>query len=251
MNLTFSGKTALLCGGSCDMALALAPLLMAEGIRPVLSCRSEAACERITRCLADHSGSFETCFMDLSTPSSLAPAFSRFENGLDYLVDFIQGDYEDLVAAAAPDKTASYMAAHVSARADMLKRASRIMMRRRFGRLVFVSSTAAGRPNPGQGFYAAAKLAGEALYKNLALELGSKGISTVTIRPGYVDAGRGKTYIEKNREDLMRLIPSRAFISPHDLATTVLFLLSDQALNLNATEITMDGGLSAGKQGKP
>ncbi len=248
MNLSFSGKTALFCGGNCELALALAPLVIAEGIRPVLSCRSEAAREHIVQCLNEYSGAFDTCFMDFDSPSSLTAAFSALDNNLDYLVDFVQGDYENLVAAADPDKTGRYMAAHVAARADMLKRAARIMMHRRFGRLVFVSSAAAGRPNPGQGFYAAAKLAAEAMYKNLALELGSKGLSTVTLRPGYVEAGRGKPYIEKNREALLRQIPSRSFVSTHDLASTLLFLLSDQARHLNATEITMDGGLSAGKQ---
>lgn len=247
MNLTFSGKTALLCGGSCDLALSLAPLLSNHGIRPVLTYRSPESLHRIMEALKDIPDAYGTCLLDFNHIPSIEMALSSLENGLDYLVDFAQGDYEALVASADPLRLAGYLDANVTARAIMLKHAGRIMINQHRGRLVFVSSTAAGRPNPGQGFYAASKLAAEALYKNMALELGRMGISTVTLRPGYIDAGRGKGYIEKNRDALIKRIPSQSFITADDIATTVLFLLSDQAKGFNATELTMDGGLSAGK----
>ncbi len=247
MNLTFNGKTALLPGGGCDLGLALAPLLVGHGIRPILTYRNPETLDRITTAMTDFSGGYDTCFLDLNQPASLDPVFSGLEDGLDYLVDFAQGDYEELVAAADQGQVARYMEGGITNRALMLKKASRLMMRNRRGRLVFVSSTAAGRPNPGQGFYAAAKLAAEALYKNLALELGSRGITAVTLRPGYVEAGRGNVYIDKNRDDLLKRIPSRSFITAEEVASTLLFLLSDQARGFNATELVMDGGLGAGK----
>lgn len=247
MNLTFSGKTAMLCGGSCDLGLALAPLLSSHGIRPVLTYRSPESLRRITEALKDISGNYATCFLDLNHMPSIDKAFSSMNNSLDYLVDFVQGDYEALVASADPMRIAGYMEANVTAKAVMLKNAGRIMINQRGGRFVFVSSTAAGRPNPGQGFYAASKLAAEALYKNMALELGRMGISTVTLRPGYIEAGRGKGFIETNRDTLIKRIPAQSFITANDVASTILFLLSDQAKGFNATELTMDGGLSAGK----
>jgi len=247
MNLTFSGKTAMLCGGGCDLGLALTPLLATHGIRPVLTYRSPESLRSITESLKDISDAYDTCFLDLNHIPSIERAFSSLDNSLDYLVDFAQGDYEALVASADPIRIAGYMDANITAKAVMLKNAGRIMINQRRGRLVFVSSTAAGRPNPGQGFYAASKLAVEALYKNMALELGRMGISTVTLRPGYIEAGRGKGYIETNRDTLIKRIPSQSFITADDVAATILFLLSDQAKGFNATELTMDGGLSAGK----
>jgi 3-oxoacyl-[acyl-carrier protein] reductase len=247
MNLTFSGKTALLCGGGCDLGLALAPLLSNHGIRPVLTYRSPVSLNRITEALKDISGNYDTCFLDLNHIPTIDKVFSSMDSSLDYLVDFAQGDYEALVASADPIKIAGYMEANVTAKAVMLKNAGRIMIKQRGGRLVFVSSTAAGRPNPGQGFYAASKLAAESLYKNMALELGRMGISAVTLRPGYIEAGRGKGFIETNRDALIKRIPSQSFVSADDVAATILFLLSDQGKGFNATELTMDGGLSAGK----
>lgn len=247
MNLTFSGKTALLCGGSCDLGIALASLLSSQGIQPVLTYRSPESLRHITKALKDIPNAYTTCFLDLNNISSIETAFSSLDNSLDYLVDFAQGDYEALVASADTMRIAGYMEINITAKAAMLKNAVRSMITQRGGRLVFVSSTAAGRPNPGQGFYAASKLAAEALYKNMALELGRFGISTVTLRPGYIDAGRGKSYIDANRDALIKRIPSQSFITADDVAATILFLLSDQAKGFNATELTMDGGLSAGK----
>ncbi len=247
MSFTFSGKTALLAGGACDLGLALAPVLVNRGIRPVITCRRPESIEQVRLSMAGYDGMYSILTLDLDKPASLDRVFADLTNGLDYLVDFAQEDYESLVASADQSAVARYMGACVTNRALMLKKAARMMMRHKQGRFVFVSSTAAGRSNPGQGFYAASKLAAEALYRNLALELGNFGISTVTLRPGYVEAGRGKVYIEKNRETLRKRIPSGNFLRAQDVASTLLFLLSDQAKGFNATELVMDGGLCAGK----
>lgn len=120
------------------------------------------------------------------------------------------------------------------------------MLKKKGGRLIFISSGAALRPNPGQGFYAAAKLASEALYKNLGLEMGSRGITTVSLRPGYINAGRGKKFIKQNKK-ITDAIPVKRAIEPGEVAETILFFLSESARSFNAVEITMDGGMSAGK----
>ena len=121
------------------------------------------------------------------------------------------------------------------------------MLKKRKGRLVFISSAAAARPNPGQGFYAAPKLASEALYRNMGLELGERGVTTVILRPGYIDAGRGRIYLQKQDRKILEMTPIKRAITGEEIAQTILFLLSDSAAGINATEISMDGGLTSGK----
>jgi len=115
------------------------------------------------------------------------------------------------------------------------------------GRLIYVSSSAASKPNPGQGFYAAAKLASEALYRNLGLELGGRGITTVTLRPGYIGEGRGRVFLETFGEKALGKVPMNRALTAEDVSETILFYLSDSASGFNATEISIDGGLTAGK----
>ena len=247
MKLRFSGQRALIIGGSCDLAICLAEQMIESALLPILTYRNEDGSRRITDKLKVFAGRYETFYLDFSDSASLDALFSGINDDLDFLVDFAQGDMESLVASANDDNISGYFTENVSFRAKILKRASRTMLQKRKGRLVFISSSAAQRPNIGQGFYAAAKLASEALYRNLGLELGGRGITTVTLRPGYMDAGRGKRYLQTNAEEVLGKVPIRRVLTCKEMAETILFFLSDSAGGFNAVGIPMDGGLTAGK----
>ena len=75
--------------------------------------------------------------------------------------------------------------------------------------------------------------------------MADRGITTVILRPGYIDAGRGRHYVKRNLPDFKNHVN---VISVKDVSDTILFLLSDSARGFNATELVMDGGLTAGKQ---
>jgi 3-oxoacyl-[acyl-carrier protein] reductase len=139
-----------------------------------------------------------------------------------------------------------FVKAHLTHRALILRQAARNFLNRGQGRALLVSTTAAGRPKPGQGFYAAVKRGAEALYRNLGVELGSRGITAVTLRPGYVDAGRGRVYLSAV-PDALAGVPTGRALTPGEVADALVFLLSDNARSFNATELTMDGGLTATK----
>jgi 3-oxoacyl-[acyl-carrier protein] reductase len=209
MNITFSGSRALIVGGTCELAHTLAASMIESSLFPILTYRSDEGL------------------------SALRKALSRYEG--NYAVEYLKFGEE----------VYGYFAENISFRAEVLKTAGRIMLKKRKGRLVFISSTAAARPNPGQGFYAAAKLASEALYRNMGLELGGRGITTIILRPGYVNAGRGRAYIEE--KNVLEAVPIKRAVTKEEIAETVLFLLSESAAGMNATVITMDGGLTVGK----
>lgn len=242
----YSGTQALILGGSCRIALALAKALMGSGIHPILTYRSDAGQARIAQYLKGAAGSYGTLFLDLTAVdhARLDPCLGA---GVDYLVDFAQGDLEGLVASVDGEAACKYFKANVANRCTVIQQVTRAMVARKSGRLVYVSSAAAGRANPGQGFYVSAKSAVEALYRHVGLEMGGKGITAVTLRPGYVTAGRGKRYLEKHGEAELAKVPLGRVLSVEEVATTVMFLLSDAAVGFNATVLTMDGGLGAVK----
>ena len=233
-------------GGSCELALTLAGLLIRRKIFPVLTCRNEPGLREIRERLGPPQERYETARLDFAEVESLAALFAPADPAFDFMVDFAQGDYEALIAAADDGAVAAFFAENVSFRASLLKRTARGMLHRRKGRLVYISSAAAENPAPGQGFYAAAKLASEALYRSVAIEMGARGITTVVLRPGYCDAGRGRAFLERSGEGLGRVPIGRA-ITAEEIAETILFLLSDGAAGINGTVITMDGGLASGK----
>lgn len=244
MQLEFTGRRALILGGTCDLAVALAGIMIGSGIIPVMTCRDEKGWGLIRKSIEPFEGKFQTAFLKLGDRESLDGLFSGEAADIDYLVDFAQGDYECFVAAANEDEVESYFAQNTAFRAEVLKRAARVMLKKKKGRLVFVSSAAAVRANPGQGFYAAAKLASEQLYKNIGIELGSRGITSVSLRPGYVDAGRGSRYLLEKGDDFLKRIPIGRALAAWEVAQSIMFLLSEAARGINATEIIMDGGLT-------
>jgi 3-oxoacyl-[acyl-carrier protein] reductase len=247
MRLEFSGRYALVAGGSCEMAVDLARAMIAEGIRPVLGYRSEQGRQNILKPLQAPPDAFDTLCLDLNQVHDLEQQAAHWPGSIDYLVDLAQEDLEGLVASADSDTVRRFFDAQVSGRAAMAQQVARRMLRQKKGRMLYVSSTAAGCPNPGQGFYAAAKCAAEALYRNLGLELASRGITTVTLRPGYIDAGRGRRYLQQKGEAVLERIPLGRVLTSAEVVQTIMFLLSDSALGFNATTLTMDGGLTAGK----
>ena len=238
-----SANNCLVLGGTCDLALSLAPLLIAKGIRPVMTWRSAAGRERIESHLTDWHRQYETIRLDLSDTGSFANVIPQT---FAALVDFAHGHYESFVAGADAEQISRYFAENITGRAVFLRQITRMMMTRKQGRLVYVSSSAAERPAPGQGFYSAAKRAGEALYQNCGLELGKRGVTSVILRIGYADAGRGRVFLQ-NRPEARQQIPMERPLTAREVGETILFLLSPAACGINASVLTMDGGLSAGK----
>ena len=247
MNLQFSGNRSLIVGGSSDLAIALAKQLIQAGLFPILTFRNQKGLEHLSERLRVFPGKYSTVYLDISDPGSLSPAVRHLDGKIDFMIDFAQGDFESLIASAEEVDIYRFFAENISFRAEMIKRVARLMLTQKRGRLIYVSSSAAVRPNPGQGFYAAAKAASEALYRNLGIELGGRGITTVTLRPGYIDAGRGRTFLDSSSEGTLEKVPIKRALSSEELAETILFYLSDSARGFNATEISMDGGLTAGK----
>jgi len=247
MRLHFSGNRALVLGGTCELALTLARSMIESDLFPLLTYRDDNGLNAIREALRPFHGRYETCYLNFGDRNSLDSVFTQIGDDLNFLVDFAQGNYESLIAGADEDSVYSYFMENISFRAEILKRVGRAMLKKRKGRLVFISSAAATRPNPGQGFYAAAKLASEALYRNMGLELGERGVTTVILRPGYIEAGRGRIYLQKQDRKILDMVPIKRAITGEEIAQTILFLLSDSAAGINATEISMDGGITSGK----
>lgn len=248
--MRLSGEHVCILGASSDLGMAVAKKLSDAGLKLTLSACSEKGIDRI-------SSAFPTATileLNLETVARNATvetgartdAMLGSIDSPDYLVDCMQSDFEAFVTGAEPVDVAKYMETNISGRAICLRHISRMMLATRFGRCVFISSTAAALPNAGQGFYAASKLAGEALYQNLGVELGGRGVTTCSLRLGYVLSGRGTSFIESNPQAVKRS-PAKRAVTPDEVASTVAFLLSDDARMINGTAITMDGGLTACK----
>lgn len=247
MRLTFSHIYALITGGSSDLGIALAQALLNEGVSPILTYRSDAGKEIIEQALHKITGSYRTVYMDLAIPSSVTALVSSLEHSIYYVIDLAQGHSEGLFASLPDTEIEAYIQENITSRALLLKQLTRDMLAQQGGRLLFVSSTAAQLPNKGQGLYSASKLASEALYKQVGIELAAKNITTLSLRFGYIDSGRGKSYLDSH-SNILKQIPSGQALTLEETVNHILFYLSDNTHTINATEIVIDGGLTACKK---
>jgi 3-oxoacyl-[acyl-carrier protein] reductase len=111
----------------------------------------------------------------------------------------------------------------------------------------FMTSSAALRPGKGQGFYAAAKLAGESLYRSIGLELASRGVTACSLRLSWIDAGRGAAFLAGRRQKAEELMPSGRLVTARQATDALLFLLQEGSAAFNAVALDLDGGFSAVK----
>ena len=152
--------------------------------------------------------------------------------------------FESLIAGAAPEAIMEWAAVDIGLRARLVRAVGRSMLARRFGRCVFVSSSAAECPAEGQGYYAAAKLAGEALYRSLAVELSGRGVTACSLRLSWLDAGRGHEFLSRHGQ-VARAMPAGRCLGPDEVLPGLCFLLSAEAAAINGSVVTLDGGLGA------
>ncbi|ADU65243.1 short-chain dehydrogenase/reductase SDR [Desulfurispirillum indicum S5] len=247
MKLDFCDHRLLILGGSSDLGLAIARQALSEGLHVTMTGSGSASLERMAEVIGHGDGQADGQLLDMNDVGSVEALLHGCQTAPGLLADCLHPHLEELVAAAAMEEVEDYFGSALIQRARLLQHLSRAMLSRRRGRMVHISSGAAGQPASGQGFYAASKLAVEGIYRSLGLELAPRGITTCSLRPGYIHCGRARSMIDEQGQQLLERIPAREVLAVEDVARTVLFLLSQSARGINATVVTMDGGMRAGK----
>lgn len=256
----------LIAGGSCELGLALGAALAADGQAVALTARDAAGAARIRAALPqatvlrlhargpqrDAVGqisatppAIDGTHAEDDTPETLPERVRAVLGETPRLfVDMLHSRFECLLAGADPADIDLWAARDIAFRARLLRAISRSMLAERDGRCVFVSSSAAERAAPGQGYYAAAKLAGEALYRAVGVELAPRGVTACSLRLGWLEAGRGAPFLQ-SRAANAPLPPTGRTVSVAEAVQTLRFLLSAPATAINATTLTCDGGFGA------
>jgi 3-oxoacyl-[acyl-carrier protein] reductase len=128
----------------------------------------------------------------------------------------------------------------------VVKRASKSMIKQRFGRIVLIGSVVALLGSAGQVNYSSAKSALIGMARSLTRELGGRGITANVIAPGFIDTDMTKELSEEQQKEYLSRIPAGRFASPEEVAKVVCFIASDDAGYISGAVIPVDGGLGMG-----
>jgi 3-oxoacyl-[acyl-carrier protein] reductase len=128
----------------------------------------------------------------------------------------------------------------------VLRRATKGMMKAKFGRVIFIGSVVALLGSAGQVNYSAAKSGLVGMARSLTRELGGRGITANVVAPGFIDTDMTSVLPEETIAQYKKNIPAGRFASPEEVAKVVAWLASDDASYISGAVIPVDGGLGMG-----
>jgi 3-oxoacyl-[acyl-carrier protein] reductase len=119
----------------------------------------------------------------------------------------------------------------------------KFMLKKRWGRIINITSTSATTGNRGQANYAAAKSGVEAFSRSLAKEVGSRGITVNSVAPGYIETDMTEQINNKMKEEILKQIPLSRFGRAEEVSQLIEFLITDEASYITGQTIHINGGL--------
>ena len=245
MELDLRGRTAIVCGASSGIGLAIAESLAEEGANVAMLARRRDVLERE----AERIGGLAVRG-DVTTPRDLERLVERTLEafgGVDILVNNSGGPPRSPALGLGPDDYETAVELLLTSVVRLTNLCLPHLETGGHGRIVNVTSSSVREPIDNLALSNTVRPAVIGWAKTLARELGPKGITVNSIAPGRIDTDRiREVYPEGPTEDDLKTIPLRRLGSPREVADVVCFLASDRAAYVTGTVIAVDGGLTRG-----
>ncbi|HWE89567.1 MAG TPA: beta-ketoacyl-ACP reductase [Pseudonocardiaceae bacterium] len=232
------GRSVLVTGGNRGIGLAIARAFAARGDKVAITHRGSGAPEGLfgVQC-------------DVTDTAQIDAAFQEIENAhgpVEVLVSNAGITDDTLLMRMSEDQFTRVVDANLTGAYRVVKRASRGMLRARFGRIVFVSSVVALAGSPGQVNYAASKAGLIGMARSITRELGGRNITANVVAPGFVVTDMTDALTEDQKKQALAQIPAGRYAQTDEIAAAVTFLASDEAGYINGAVLPVDGGLGMG-----
>ena len=242
---SLAGKTALVTGASGGIGAAVAKALHGAGATIAISGTRAAVLEELKAALGGERVHVTPC--NLSSPDDvekLVPAAEAAMGGLDILVNNAGITRDGLAMRMKDEDWQQVLDVNLTSSFRLARAAIKLMMKKRWGRIISVTSIVGVTGNPGQANYAAAKAGLIGLTKSLAREAGGRGVRVNAVAPGYIVTDMTADLPEAQRQQLLDSTPLGRLGTAEDVAGAVAFLCSPAAAFITGTVLQVDGGLA-------
>ena len=150
---------------------------------------------------------------------------------------------DNIVLRMSDEEWMDVLNVHLNGTFKISKTVLKFMLKKRWGRIINITSTSASTGNRGQANYAAAKSGVEAFSRSLAKEVGSRGITVNSVAPGYIETDMTEKINNKMKEEILKQIPLSRFGRAEEVAQLIEFLITDEASYITGQTIHINGGL--------
>ena len=245
--MLLDGKTALVTGASRGIGRAIALCLAAEGARVAINYAGNVkAAEEVKAAIEAAGGTAILCQADIADSAAVEAMVANVvkEFGtINILVNNAGITRDTLLMRMKDEDFAKVLDTNLKGVFYCTKAVSKLMMKKRSGRIVNMASVVGLVGNAGQTNYAAAKAGVIGFSKSAAKELASRGITVNVVAPGFIGTDMTAGLPESVKEKMLTDIPLGRMGEPEDVASAVLFLASDQASYITGQVVNVDGGM--------
>ena len=239
-----TGKNAIVTGASGGIGGAIARAFHAQGARVALSGTRTDALEALAGELGE--GAFVVP-ADLSTADgaqALAKDAEAAMGGVDILVNNAGLARDQLAIRMTDEDWQRVLDVNLTAAFRLARACLRGMMKKRWGRIISITSIVGITGNPGQANYAASKAGMIGLSKSLAQEVASRNITVNCVAPGFIDTPMTEGLSDEQKQNLTARIPAGRLGEPADVASACVFLASDEASYVTGQTLHVNGGMA-------
>lgn len=233
-----SHRTVLITGGNRGIGRSIAEEFVSRGYRVAVTARSGSGPEGTL-----------TVTADVTDPASIDAAFTEVERELgpvEIVVANAGITRDTLLLRMSDDDFTDVLNTNVAGAFRVVKRASKGMLKARYGRIILISSVVGLFGSAGQVNYAASKSALVGMARSITRELGGRGITANVVAPGFIETDMTDALPEDTKAEYLKSIPAGRFASAAEVARVVSWLASDDAGYISGAVIPVDGGLGMG-----
>jgi 3-oxoacyl-[acyl-carrier protein] reductase len=239
-----TGKTALVTGATGGIGGAIARALHQQGAAVVLSGTRRDALEQLAGELKERVHVLPADLADKEDADTLVPKSEQLMGRLDILVANAGITRDNLLVQLSDEAWNEVVAVNLTASFRLTRAAVKGMMRRRFGRVIGITSVVGVTGNAGQANYAASKAGLIGMFKSLAQEYAKRGVTANCIAPGFIATAMTDKLNDKQREAILVRVPAGRLGAVTDIAAAAVYLASDEAAYVTGQTLHVNGGMA-------
>jgi 3-oxoacyl-[acyl-carrier protein] reductase len=248
--IKFAGQVALVTGASRGIGAAIAHELVARGLIVIGTATSEAGAAKISSALGAMEGAAAGCrgavldVNDVAVAEALIDDIVKAHGALQVLVNNAGITRDNISMRMKDEEWEKVLQVNLTGTFRLTRAVMRGMMKRRFGRVVNITSIVGVTGNPGQANYAAAKAGLIGMSKSLAQELASRGITVNCVAPGFIATPMTDALSDEQKKGILARVPADRLGTPDEIAAGVVYLASEEAAYVTGQTLHINGGMA-------
>lgn len=241
---TLENQVALVTGATGGIGREIAKILYKQGATVAISGTREAVLNELAAELGDRAHVFTCNLADKDSVEALVPGVEEKLGKIDILINNAGITRDGLIMRMKDADWDEVLNVNLTSSFRLCRAVTKGMMKRRYGRIINISSVVGFAGNPGQVNYVASKAGIVGMSKSLALELATRSITVNCVAPGFITSAMTNVLSDNVKEGILESVPMKRIGTAEEVATSVAFLASREAAYITGQTIHVNGGMS-------